>query len=172
MERPVFVGRERELTELRGYLDQALAGHGQVCFATGLPGCGKTALVRRFAELAFAIHPDVVLAQGACNAQTGVGDPYLPFREALAMLTGADSEREGDAAGALPENARRLQAILLGSVQVLVEVAPELIGLFVPGGKLIGSVGKAVVKKAGWMERLELLAQQRALAGGPGATPA
>ena len=166
-----FVARERELAELQGYLDKALAGKGQVCFVAGLAGCGKTSLVRRFAELAFASSPDVVLAMGACNAQTGVGDPYLPFREALTMLTGADSEREGDAVGFIPENARRLRTVLVRSVQILVEVAPELVGLFVPGGKLIGQVGKAVATRAGWMERLELLTQQRALAGGPGTTP-
>ena len=30
MEHPVFVARERELAELRGYLDRALAGRGEV----------------------------------------------------------------------------------------------------------------------------------------------
>jgi len=25
---------------------------------------------------------------GECNAQTGIGDPYLPFREVLGLLTG------------------------------------------------------------------------------------
>jgi class 3 adenylate cyclase len=42
---PVFVGRERELARLEGYLDQAQAGQGGVVFITGGPGRGKTALM-------------------------------------------------------------------------------------------------------------------------------
>jgi CubicO group peptidase (beta-lactamase class C family) len=33
-------------------------------------------------------HPDLLVASGYCNAYSSVGDPYLPFREALGMLSG------------------------------------------------------------------------------------
>jgi predicted ATPase len=164
MQKQIFVARERELDELRGYLDKALAGTGQVCFVTGQAGSGKTALVRHFVQQAFTADPHLVVAMGSCNAQTGIGDPYLPFREALAMLTG-DASSKQLATRVTPENTNRLQAVLVRSVQVLVEAAPELIGVFVPGGKLLGALGKAVVTKVGWMDKLDTLVKQKARAG-------
>jgi len=161
-----FVGREHELEGLEGHLAQALAGQGQVCFVTGQAGSGKTALVRQLMQLALAADPDLVVAVGSCNAQTGVGDPYLPFREALAMLCG-DSTAQQAAGKVAPENADRLRAVMVRSVQVLVEVAPELIGVFVPGVTLVGTVGRAVVKKAGWMDQLDELAKPKIASVGP-----
>ncbi|MFN2291599.1 MAG: BREX system ATP-binding domain-containing protein, partial [Anaerolineae bacterium] len=124
MATPTFVGREQQLGQLQRYFDQAVAGTGQICFVTGQAGSGKTALVRRFVQGAFALDKDVVLAAGSCNAQTGLGDPYLPFREALTMLTG-DASSKQTTAGLAPENATRLRSILVRSAQVLVEVTPE-----------------------------------------------
>lgn len=151
MQENVFVGRERELRELDGYLRKALSGRGQVCFVTGQAGSGKTALVRKFIQQALAVDSSLVVSMGSCNAQIGIGDPYLPFREALAMLTG-DAAAQQAAGKVAPENAIRLRAVLVRSVQVLVDVAPELIGVFVPGVALLGHLGKAVVEKAGWMD--------------------
>lgn len=157
MQNRVFVGREQELAKLQGYLEQALAGSGQVCFVSGQAGTGKTALIRHFAQRAIGQHPELVVAMGTCNAQTGIGDPYLPFRDALAMLT--DGLTAQQAAGRLsPENSNRLRTVLVRSVQVLVEVAPELIGAFIPGAKLLGYFGEAVAKWVGWMDRLDDLA--------------
>jgi predicted ATPase len=161
MQEQIFVGRERQLDELKGYLDKALAAQGQVCFVTGQAGSGKTALVRYFVEQAFTADPHLVVAMGSCNAQTGIGDPYLPFREALAMLTG-DASSKQRATRVTPENSNRLRAVLVRSVQVLVEAAPELIGVFVPGGNLVGALGKALVTRVGWMDKLELLAKKQA----------
>ncbi len=159
-ERNIFVARERELSQLDGFLNLALAGQGQVCFVTGEAGSGKTALVTEFARQAQEQEKKLLVAVGQSNAQTGIGDPYLPFREALAMLTG-DQSVEHAASRIGGENVRRLRAGVARSVQVLVEVAPELVGVLVPGGKLVGEVGKAVVEKVGWMDKLELLAKKR-----------
>ena len=52
------------------------------------------------------------------------------------------------------------------SGQILVEVAPDLVGLFVPGAKILGELGKAAAEKAGWIDKLEDLAS-RADAGRP-----
>jgi len=166
MNEQIFVGRERELAELTGYLDKALAGQGRVCFITGQAGSGKTALVRHFVHQALAADPDLVVAMGNCNAQTGIGDPYLPFREVLALLTG-DAAAQQAAKTIAPENANRLRAVLARSAQVLVEVAPELIGVFVPGFTLLGHLGKAVAEKSGWVDHLEELAERKVGAGGP-----
>jgi tetratricopeptide (TPR) repeat protein len=166
MKEQVFVERERELKELKGCLDKALSGKGHVCFVTGEAGSGKTALVRHSVQQALAADPELVVAMGSCNAQTGIGDPYLPFREALTMLTGDVSASQA-ANKIAPENASRLRRVLVRSVQVLVEVAPELVGVFVPGGTLLGALGKAVAKKAGWMDELDELAKRKAGAGEP-----
>jgi adenylate cyclase len=84
----VFVGREQELTQLWEFLDRAIDSQGQVCFVTGEAGSGKTALVTEFARRAQEKHSDLVVAIGQCDAHTGMGDPYLPFREVLSLLTG------------------------------------------------------------------------------------
>jgi tetratricopeptide (TPR) repeat protein len=166
MQEPAFVGRECEIEELGRHLEESLAGHGQILFITGETGSGKTALVRHFAQQALAADPDLVVAIGSGNAQIGVGDPYLPFREALAMLCG-DAAAQQAVGKVAPENANRLRAMMARSIQVLVEVAPELVGIFVPGGKLVGTVGKAVVTKVGWMDQLDELAKPKAASAGP-----
>ncbi len=168
MREDVFVGREREIEELHDHLKEALSGRGQICFVTGDAGSGKTALVRQFVQQAQAANTDLVAAAGSCNAQTGIGDAYLPFREVLAMLTGA-AAADQSASKLAPDNANRLRSVLVRSVQVLVEVAPELIGVFVPGVALIGHLGKAVVEKVGWMDRLDELASQKVTSGEPAA---
>jgi ABC-type oligopeptide transport system substrate-binding subunit len=160
-ESDIFVAREPELDQLGGFLEPALSGRGRICFVTGEAGSGKTALVTEFARRAQEQDEDLLVAVGRSDAQTGIADPYLPFREALAMLTG-DASVEHAASKVGRENVRRLRAGLVRSVQVLVEVAPELVGVLVPGGKLVGEVGKAVVEKVGWMDKLDILAKKRA----------
>lgn len=166
----VFVGREDELTELDRLLDRGLEGHGGVGFVTGEAGTGKTALVGEFARRAQQAHDDLIVVMGSCNAQSGIGDPYLPFREILAQLTGDVSSRS--LRQLTPETADRLETVFVRSVQVLVEVAPELVGLFVPGAKILGLAGKAIAHKAGWMDRLEELTHRSELADRAGAVVA
>jgi len=85
---PTFVARDTELRRLREVLDLSLAGKGQPCFITGEAGAGKSTLASEFARRAQAEHSELLIAVGNCNAQTGIGDPYLPFREILGQLTG------------------------------------------------------------------------------------
>ncbi len=163
---PVFVAREGELGLLWQFLDRALGNQGQVCFVTGEAGSGKTALVTEFARRVQEKHTDLVVAIGQCDAHTGIGDPYLPFREVLCQLTG-DVEAKLAQGVITKENASRLRKLMAVSGQVLVEVAPGLIGLFVPGAHIVGELGKAVAEKAGWMGKLEELVKQPK-PGGPG----
>jgi predicted ATPase len=111
------------LAQLDRFLQAALVGEpvptrpirprGRVVFVTGMAGQGKTALLQEFARRAQAAHPDLVVAAGSGNAHTGQGDPYLPFRQILALLTGDVEARY--ASGALSqdqagERAARLSA--------------------------------------------------------------
>jgi len=136
VERPVFVARERELAQLDGFLELALAGQGRVAFVTGEAGSGKTALIQAFASRAQAAHPDLVVAGGRGNAHTGSGDPYLPFREILCLLTG-DVAAQQAARVMTREQAERLRRLMPLAVHALVKAGPDLIDLFVAGEALL-----------------------------------
>jgi len=160
---PVFIGRERELAQLQGFLQRSLAGEGQVAFVAGDAGRGKTALVREFTRRAEDAHDDLVAAIGNCNAQTGSGDPYLPFREILRLLTG-DIESDLAANVVDHKNATRLRGLLVHSTETLIEIGPDLIGLLaagVPGASLVIKTGRVLADKAGWLDKLEKMAEKK-----------
>ena len=48
----VFVGRQRELGELRAALEESLAGRGQMVMLVGEPGIGKTRTAQELASYA------------------------------------------------------------------------------------------------------------------------
>ncbi len=134
-EKPLFVARENELAQLEGFLNRALEGKGQVIFITGEAGSGKTALIQEFAQYAHDTHPDLVVVSGNCNAHTGIGDPYLPFRETLELLAG-DVEAQWAAGAISSERALRLWNALPITSEALVETGPDLINTFIPGDGL------------------------------------
>ena len=104
----IFVGREPELKTLQQFLDKAMAANTQIVFIAGEAGAGKSALITEFVRRAENVDPKVVAAIGECNAQTGAGDAYLPFRQVLTVLSGAGNEHEtGNAVNAT--NAARLK---------------------------------------------------------------
>jgi predicted ATPase/DNA-binding SARP family transcriptional activator len=131
-----FVARERELEQLDLHLARALAGHGQVVFVTGDAGSGKTALMQEFVRRALSQHPGLAAASGSCNAAAGIGDPYLPFRDILQMLSG-DVESRRASNSVTPDHARRLWALLPYSVQALIEQGPDLLDRLVPVNPLL-----------------------------------
>jgi DNA-binding SARP family transcriptional activator/tetratricopeptide (TPR) repeat protein len=133
--RQAFVGRHAELERLRGFLDRALQGEGGVVFVTGEAGTGKTALASEFSREAAEDVPGLGVVAGNGNAHTSSGDPYLPFREVLGLLTGDVQHRF--AGGSLSrEHALRLWGMIPISVGALLEVGPDLIDTFVDRGRL------------------------------------
>lgn len=161
-----FVGRERELAQLEADLQRALDGHGGVLFVTGEAGQGKTALLTEFARRAHATHEQLIAAAGTCNAYTGVGDPYLPFRDVLRMLTG-DVAPQVATGTTTREQARRLWQLMPHTVQALVEEGPALLDVFVSALALSRRVAAAVPGGTGWLARLkEIAAQERTGPGG------
>ena len=164
IEESVFVGHEAELSQLDKFLHNALDGRGQVAFITGGVGRGKTSLVNEFARRAQTTHPELVVASGHCNAFAGVGDPYLPFRDVMEMLTGA-VEAKWIAGAITREHARRLWHLLPHTIQALVEAGPDLIDIFVPGAALVERVTTAIDGESAWLARLKELTVRRQ--GGP-----
>jgi predicted ATPase len=128
-----------------------------VCFVTGETGSGKTTLVTEVARRAQEQYTDLAVAVGQSNAQTGAEDANLPFREVLGQLTG-DVDAKLAQGVITQENASRLKKLIGISAQVLVELGPDLIGVFVPGALLAAKAGSFVVKEAGWMDKQERLA--------------
>jgi DNA-binding SARP family transcriptional activator/predicted ATPase len=166
-ERPLFVAHEQELMQLDRYLDRALAGNVQAVFVVGEAGSGKTALVQEFARRAQARDAGLIVAGGNCNAYTGLGDPYLPFREILGMLSG-DTEAAW-AAGPIggPGGQQRLQALVPYTIQALVRAGPDLVDTFIPGPALVARAGLATAGGSPWQAQLEQLVARHAAAGGP-----
>ena len=153
---PIFVARERELQQLDGCLQQALSGEGKVVFLEGGPGRGKTALLEAFARSAIDAYPDLLVFSGDGNAHTGIGDPYLPFREALSML-GGDVEAKWAAGSITGEHARRLWEICPFTAQSLVDYGPDLVEVFVSGKALLSRVSAAVPDQRGLLQVLRAL---------------
>ena len=133
--RPLFVLRQREMAWLNKQLERALDGHGGVAFVTGSPGRGKTALLDAFSDWALARYPELLVARGSCAAYAGVGDPYLPFRDIMSMLSG-DVEGKWAAGAICTAHARRLWGALPLVVQMLLDHGPGLVNTLIPASAL------------------------------------
>lgn len=131
----VFVGREDELARLDRFLDGALRSEGQPVFVTGEAGTGKTVLLNEFVKRAQAAHPGLVVAGGTCETMTGVGDPYLPFREIMSLLTG-DCESSWAVGVITRDHALRLWSLLPTAVEAICDNGTTLLDGFVPGRDL------------------------------------
>jgi adenylate cyclase len=153
VDRPHFVARERELARLDAFLDGTLAGQSRVVFVTGGPGRGKTALMDAFARRAMEAHRDLLVASGNCNAYSDVGDPYLPFRDVMAMLSG-DVEAKWDAGAITREHAQRLWAAFPLVVRALLDHGPHLLDVLVPGAALMSRAMIAEQASVPWLPRL------------------
>ena len=78
--RTPFVAREKELTQLKERLEDAIAGRGFLMMVVGEPGIGKTRLSEELSVYARMRGAQVLLGQ--CYESDGA-PPYIPFVEAL-----------------------------------------------------------------------------------------
>ena len=72
----VFVGRQRELAQLQGCLEEAVSGRGQIVMLAGEPGIGKTTLAQQVADRAVAA--GALVLWGWCYEHAGA-PPYWPY---------------------------------------------------------------------------------------------
>jgi DNA-binding SARP family transcriptional activator/predicted ATPase len=165
LEKPTFVARCLEMVRLESFFEKAQAGQGRVVFVTGEAGSGKTALIQEFIRRTQEVCPELIVSTGDCSAYTGIGDPYLPFREILELLTG-DVEARWAAGAMSGMHAQRLWDLLPITARSLVETGPDLIGTFVPGTALRERVAAGVSGKTNWLNRLYQLIERKQNAPG------
>ncbi len=159
-DRPVFVARDNELSKLDGLLEAVLGGRGTVAFVTGEAGAGKTALLGEFSRRAQERIENLVVASGACNAATGAGDPYGPWRQILAQLAG---DVEGRVArGVLSiEAGRRLWERVPVFAEAVSNSGGDLAGTLIPGAGLV-SRAAAGAPDTPWLADLNSLVERKA----------
>ncbi|MDQ3735563.1 MAG: AAA family ATPase [Actinomycetota bacterium] len=91
-----FVGRARELDELRSWLAEARAGQGRMIVLRGEPGVGKTRLVEELAVI--AKDAGIPTAWGRCSADSGA-PPLWPLRRVVDQLPGDHQELAAESEG-------------------------------------------------------------------------
>lgn len=156
----IFVGCERELTHLHDILSQVLAGCGQVILVTAEAGGGKSALLREFARRTLAQSGELIAVAGYCNAQTGPGDPYLPFRQILRLLAG---DIEGTWARRIltVEHIYRLLSFTPVAFQCLIGRGTDLINTLLPGQIVLSRSKDFLHQSAIEFEQLRGIAQRQ-----------
>ncbi len=149
-----FVSRQEELNKLRALWEKTFGGYPQVALVSGETGCGKSSLVQEFTNRAQGENRSAVVAVGHCNAQTGEGQPYLPFVELVTQLTGNVENKR--AHGSLSEqSAERLKETMTVSARTLIEFAPDLLGSLIPGSSLFAKGAVFAAEKAGWIKDID-----------------
>ena len=75
-----FVGREKEMAQLKERFEDSLSGHGSVVMMVGEPGIGKTRLAEELSVYARVRGAQALTGQ--CYESEGA-PPYIPFVEAI-----------------------------------------------------------------------------------------
>ena len=155
-----FVERHKELSRLEEYLDKALAGNAIPAFILGEAGSGKTTLMRQFARMASEAHPDLLVVGGQCNAQTGPGDPYRPFRDILGILTG-NLEIDWTVGMLDREQALRIWAVIPEVIQAMAASGPHLFDILLPILPLIQRIAPYLGADTGWFDQFQASASSQ-----------
>jgi DNA-binding CsgD family transcriptional regulator/tetratricopeptide (TPR) repeat protein len=117
-----FVGRQREMDELKAALEEAISGHGRLVMLVGEPGIGKTRTAQELANQAQELGAQVWW--GRCYEEQGT-PPYWPWVQAVRSYV-----REGDQEGLLAEMGAGASNI----AEILPEVKEKLPDLPPPPG--------------------------------------
>jgi class 3 adenylate cyclase/predicted ATPase len=114
-----FVGRERELSELRRALELAMSGHGQIAAIVAEAGTGKSRLVYEFKTTL----PAVCKLLEAYSMSHGKASAWLPVIELLHTYFGIEGVDDP------PTRRKKLSASLATLEPALSDTLPYLLGL-------------------------------------------
>lgn len=106
----VFVGRQREMDELRAALEETIAGRGRLAMLVGEPGIGKTRTAQELA--AYAETRGTQVLWGRCYEEDGA-PPYWPWVQAIRSY-------------AQTRTAEQLQDEMGPSAADIAEIVPEI----------------------------------------------
>jgi tetratricopeptide (TPR) repeat protein/transcriptional regulator with XRE-family HTH domain len=149
-----FVERHKELSRLETCLQKALAGNAMPVFLLGDAGSGKTSLMREFARIAQEAHPKLLIAGGQCNAQTGPGDPFRPFRDILGILTG-DLEIDWTVGMLNRDQALQIWASIPDVIEAITNAGPHLFDTLLPVTPLVHRISPYLGGKTDWFDRFQ-----------------
>ena len=158
----LFVGRTEELSQLHRALSSIAKNKGQVRSVLGNAGQGKSYLLQKFVEQALAEREELLILTGHCDQQSGVGDPYLPFRHILLLLLG-DVEAQWQGGLISTGHAKRLWGAMEETVPQVAKHAPDLISSFLTGMPLIERLVVAGLDQEPWFEDVAQLASEKPL---------
>ena len=148
-----FIGRQDEISKLNRQLDEMMEGRGNIVMVAGEAGAGKTILVREFICEAQSRYPNLVSVTGYSNLYTGLGDPYLPFREILLQLSG-DIEAHCKAGSFSRQYALNLWNTVPVTCQSLLTFGPDIIDTIIPGQTLLELVKAHSEAKYLWLDKV------------------
>jgi len=139
-----FFGRKKEIDNLLEGMKNALSERGKVLFISGEAGSGKTSMVTEFTKF---IPSDAIMIKVGCNAQTGIGNPYFPFKQILSALMGdIDSALQQER---ISENsANLLSAEFLLFIDAVLQKGPDLLDALISKAKIIYSLEQFLKKRA------------------------
>ena len=153
---PPFVERHHALTYLNRHLSETLKRSGRMVFIVGEAGRGKTRLMWEFARRTQELHDEIVVLFGNCNAQTGHGSPYQPFKDILNMLSG-DLEVNWSSGNITKDQVLRLWNLLPFTINSISHYGPGLIDTLVPGTALVQRIIPYLSSRSGWLEEFMIL---------------
>ncbi len=159
IERPAFVARQQEISKLDSYLDKVLAGQHHVAFVLGEAGQGKSVLLQEFSRQVQE-NKKIIVVNGNCNAYTGIGDPYLPFREILELLTG-DVQSRAEVGKLSPDRAKSLWDSLPTAVEAIMSCGRDLLDTFISTHSLISRGIAHSPQGAPWLSKLREFSSQK-----------
>ena len=134
----VQLGREHIIADLQRCVSTIQHGNACIRFLAGDAGIGKTTLLEYISMDTAHTHPDTRVAWGHCQAQHGLGEPYLPFKHIIATLLAHQS------GVAVTEIANHAQHPTLRSF--IHDIAPDLISLFFAPAGILYKTGAFVYR--------------------------
>ena len=162
IEQTLFVGREKELDSLQERLKHVYEKEGQVRLLLGSAGQGKSHLLQKFTTEAQKTYPDLLVLTGYCDQQSGVGDPYLPFRHILLLLLG-DVEAKWRGGLISTSHAQCLWEAMKETVPQIAKHAPDLISHFFVSETLLERLTIAGLENKPWFEKVTSLVKEKPL---------